>query len=299
MLAAFVVTVLAGLAINFGLHYLVAGILLNVWFLVALALADGLPARISANPWQQALAWLIGSAVWIAFTFIVWLARGRQSQPSPLPEIPDDVPPVKLTRPVVLFVLIRAVAVSIGVAVAFRSHQPNADWMPLAIVIALKPTLQQSTFRAVQRLADTILGAGIAALFLLTVGSHHALEEIVILLLGAGVSIYAVNYAIYTTAIAGAALIAMDLPHPTNLDAEGRRILFTFIGVGIAVVFMFLVSLLQKRKAASAATPQHRQPERLLELQRSPSDQDLPFGPVVAGAAGTPRVCPSDSTPHR
>ncbi len=56
MLAAFVVTVLAGLAINFGLHYLVAGILLNVWFLIALALA-GLPARISANPWQQALAW--------------------------------------------------------------------------------------------------------------------------------------------------------------------------------------------------------------------------------------------------
>ncbi len=90
----------------FGLHYLVAGILLNVWFLVALALADGLPAQISANPWQQALAWLIGSAVWIAFTFIVWLARGRQSQPSPLPEIPDGFPPVKVTRPVVLFVLI-------------------------------------------------------------------------------------------------------------------------------------------------------------------------------------------------
>jgi hypothetical protein len=47
----------------------------------------------------------------------------------------------------------------------------------------------------------------------------------------------------------------MDLPHPSNLDTEGRRIFFTFAGVGIAVVVMFLAGLLQKRKA-SAAAPQ-------------------------------------------
>ena len=63
------------------------------------------------------------------------------------------------------------------------------------------------------------------------------------------------NYAVYATAIAVAAvLIALDLPNPANFGAEGRRILFTLIGVGIAVVFMFLVTLLQKRKAASATT---------------------------------------------
>ena len=62
------------------------------------------------------------------------------------------------------------------------------------------------------------------------------------------------NYAVHTTAIAGAVLIALNLPNPANMGPEGRRILFSLIGTGIAVVFMFLVTLLQRRKAASATT---------------------------------------------
>ena len=57
------------------------------------------------------------------------------------------------------------------------------------------------------------------------------------------------NYALYCAAIAAAVLIGLDLPHPHNLGDEGRRVLFTFIGVGIAVVVMFLANLLQKRTA--------------------------------------------------
>jgi hypothetical protein len=67
------------------------------------------------------------------------------------------------------------------------------------------------------------------------------------------VSIYSVNYAFYTAAIAGAALIALDLPHPTNLDAEGRRIFFTFAGIAIAVVVTGLATLLEKRKTPTDA----------------------------------------------
>ncbi|MGO9780218.1 MAG: FUSC family protein [Streptosporangiaceae bacterium] len=255
VLAAFVVTVVAGLAINFDLYAFVAAVLLNVWLLITLSAAAGLPARVSAHPWQQALAWLIGSAIWIAFTFLLWLVQGRSSQPSPLPEIPADAPPVKLSRPIVLFGIIRAVAVAGSVAIAFGGHLSSADWMPIATLIAMKPSLQQSTLRGVQRLVGATLGGAIAAVFLVTVTSHHALEEIIILLIGVGVSIYAVNYAFYTAVIAGAALIALDLPHPSNLDAEGRRIFFTFVGVGIAIVVDVLASLLQKRKA-SAAAPQ-------------------------------------------
>ena len=197
VLATLVVTVIAGLAITFGLQAFVAAVLLNVQFLIALCVAAGLPARVSAHPWQQALAWLIGSAIWIAFTFLLWLAWGRSSQPSPLPEIPADAPPIKLSRPVVSFVIIRALAVSVAVAIAFGWHLPNGDWMAAATLIAMKPSLQQSTIRGVQRLVGATLGAAIAAVFLVTVTSHHALEEIVILLIGAGVSIYAVNYAFW------------------------------------------------------------------------------------------------------
>jgi hypothetical protein len=253
VLAVFVVTVLAGLAINFDLHAFVAGVLLNVWFLIALATVVGLPSEVSAQPWNQALAWLIGSGIAIVLTFLMWLARGRSSQPSPLPEIPADIPPIKLSRPIMLFVLIRALAVAGSTAIAFGTQVSNADWMPLATLIAMKPNLQQSALRGAQRLVGAVLGAAIAAVFLVTVTSRHALEEVIILLVGAGISIYSVNYAFYTAAIAGAVLIALDLPHPTNLDAEGRRIFFTFAGVAIAVVVMFLADLLQKSKATTSA----------------------------------------------
>jgi hypothetical protein len=52
-------------------------------------------------------------------------------------------------------------------------------------------------------------------------------------------------------------LIALDLPHPSNLADEGRRVLFTFVGVAIAVVVLLLAGLLQKRAAKAAPqTPQ-------------------------------------------
>jgi hypothetical protein len=255
VLAVFVTTVLSGLVVNVDVHALVAGSLLNVWFVITLSAAAGQPARVSAHPWNQALAWLIGAALAIALITAKWLVRDEsRRRRSPLPEIPDDLPPVKLSRPIVLFVLIRAIAVSGAIAIAFGLHLTDADWMPIATLVAIKPTLQQSTLRGIQRLAGTALGAAIAAVFLVAVTSSRALEEIIVALMGVGVSIYAVNYAFYAAAIAGAVLIALDLPHPGNLAAEGRRIFYTFAGIAIAIVVMWLASLLQKSKAPAGAS---------------------------------------------
>ena len=52
--------------------------------------------------------------------------------------------------------------------------------------------------------------------------------------------------------VAGAALIGMDLPHPSNFADRGRRVLFTVVGVGIAVVVMPLANLFSKRTHAAA-----------------------------------------------
>ena len=154
--------------------------------------------------------------------------------------------------------MIRAVAVSSAVAIAFGLQLPNAYWMPFAVIIAMKPDLQQSTFIAVQRVAGTILGAAVAAVVLLAVDNRTALEVIIVVLFAVAASIRFVNYAWYTAAMAAALLIAMDVPHPSNFAGEGRRILFTFAGVGIAVIVMFLADLLRKRTAK--AVPQAPQP---------------------------------------
>ena len=204
VLAAFVVTLLGGLAVKFGLHRFVAGTLLNAWLLVAIGLPAGYKLdHVTSHTWAQVLAWLAGSALWVALAFIMWLARGRQSRPEPVPEIPGDVTPRKLTRPIILFAVIRALAVSLAVGIAFGLHLPNAYWMPLATFVAMKSSFQQSALVAEQRLAGALIGAAVASLFLLTVDAKHALEAIIVLLGAVGASIRGVNYALYTAAIAG------------------------------------------------------------------------------------------------
>jgi len=62
-----------------------------------------------------------------------------------------------------------------------------------------------------------------------------------------------VNYAIYCAGVAALVLISMYLPHPANVSAEAHRVLFTFAGLGIAVVVMALANLLSKRTSAAAS----------------------------------------------
>ncbi len=254
VLATFVVTLLGGLAVKYGLHRFVSGALLNAWFLIAIAMPPSYKLDgIQTVAWKQAVAWLVASAIWIALTGVLWLVRGRKERPQWIAEIPGSTAAVKLTRPVVLFAVIRALAVAIAVAIAFGLHVPNADWMPIATFVAVKGSLQQTTLVAEQRLAGAILGAVVAALFLLTVHDKHALEVVIILFAVVAASIRTVNYALYCAAIAALVLIAMDLPHPASLADEGRRVLFTLAGVGIGVLVMLLANMIQKRSAKGAA----------------------------------------------
>jgi len=254
VLAAFAVTLLCGLALKLGTHSFVAAALLNAWFLVAVSVPAGKHLSVAESGWwKQGLAWLAGSAFWIVLTLVWWLVQGRKAQVSHFPEIPGNASATALTRPVVLFLLIRAFAVAIAVAIAFGLHLPNADWMPIATFAAMKSSLGQATLAAEQRIAGALIGALVAAVFLLTVDSIHALEAVIVLAGAFAISFRVANYAIYCAAIATAALIGMDLPHPSNLAAEGQRVLFTFIGVGIGLVVLMIAGLLSKYSAKAAA----------------------------------------------
>jgi hypothetical protein len=250
VLGAFIVTLLCGLTLKFGAHRFASAILLNAWFLVALAIPAAFQADgVKTGAWPQALAWLIGSAGWIAVTWVAWLVRGKEAQPTHMPEFPEDRNRHTLSRPMILFALIRAVALSVSVAIAFGSGQPNADWMPIATLIAMKPTLSQSALAAEQRIVGALLGALIAGGFLLAMDNKVALELVVVVLGVTGAAIYAVNYALYTTAIAGTVLIALDLPHASSFAVKSRRILFTLAGVAIGVGVMLLANLMKQRAA--------------------------------------------------
>ena len=156
--------------------------------------------------------------------------------------------------PIILYAVIRAVAVSAAVAIAFGLHLHYAFWMPLSTVVAMKPSLQQGTLAAGQRLAGTILGAVVAALLLLTVHDKHALDVVIVVLGGLAGSIFTVNFALFTAALTALILTALDLPDPTNFTTEGKRVPFTLADVGIAAIVMLLADRLQKRQTPAAPT---------------------------------------------
>ncbi|MFJ5776247.1 FUSC family protein [Streptomyces sp. NPDC093094] len=262
VLAAFVVTVLAGLTVTYGTHRFVAALLLNIWFLIALALPNGYQADgVHTSAWPQALAWLIGSALMIGYIGLMWLAGGRSGRQQTGAELlPGDTTPVPLSRKVIMYAVIRAVAVAAAVAIAFGLEVPNADWMPVAALVAMKPSLGQSTLVAAQRLTGTVIGAVLAAAVLLGIDNKIVTGVILVVLGGSAGAIRAVNYTWYVAAVAATVLIAEGLPHPADLAEEARRVGFTFAGVGIAVVVTYLAGLLARRTATSDRPPRAAAP---------------------------------------
>jgi fusaric acid resistance family protein len=266
VLAAFAVTLVAGLAAMFGVHRFVAAYLLNVWFIVALGVAASFHhhAHITSYTWAQVLAWAGGSALWIAVTFGAWLIRGREDRPQPVAELPGDTSRRKLTRPLVMFALIRAIAIAGAAALAFGLDLSHGYWLPIAAIVAMKASLDQTTLVAAQRLAGALIGAVAAALLLLIPASEHGLrlfaverglEVVALVVLMHGAAIRFWNYALYCGAIAAGVLILVDLPQPSSYSAEGYRVLWTLCGVGIGVLVMFLAGLLAKRTTKTQPQP--------------------------------------------
>lgn len=265
-LATFAVTLAAGLAVAFGVRRFVTAVLLNTWFVVALGLAVSLHhyARITNYTWAQVLAWAGGSALWIAVTLIEWLIRGREDRPQPVAELPGDTSRQELTRPMVMFAVIRALAVAGTVALAFGLNLSHGFWMPIAAMVAIKPSLKQTTQVSTQRLAGALIGAVTAALLLLVPASEHGLrlyalerglEVVALVVLVHAAAFRFWNYALYCAAIAAGVLILVDLPQPSNYADEGYRVLWTLCGVSIGLLVMVIADQFAKHTTKTPPRP--------------------------------------------
>ncbi|WP_152770776.1 FUSC family protein [Streptomyces spongiae] len=260
VLTSFVVTLVSGLAIAFGVRRFVNGMLLNVWFIVAVALEFSIhdEARITSYVWAQVLSWTGGAALWITVTFLWWLIRRRTDQDQPFSELPGDTSRRELTRPLILFAVIRAVVIAGTVALAYGLDLSYGSWIPIAAMIGLKPSLEQAALVSAQRLAGAFIGAVVAGLLLWVPASesgvrlfavNRGLEMVALVLFMHGAGIRLWNYTLYTAAIAAGALILVDLPQPSDNAAEGYRVLWTLCGVGISLIVMLFAGLLTRRTA--------------------------------------------------
>jgi hypothetical protein len=265
VLAVFAVTLVAGLAVRFGLHRFVWGTLLDLWFVIALVIGAGQhESPLTSHTWGQVVAWCGGSALWIALVLIVWLIRGREDRPQPMAELPGDNSPRQLTAPVIMFAVLRALAMAGAAAISFGAGLSHADWALIATLVAMNPSLNQTTVVAGQRALGTLIGAAAATLLLLIAASEHGLDAIsiraalsvvMIVFLLHGMAVRFWNYTAFSAAIAAGILLAIDALHPSNYSAVADRVLWTLIGVAIAVLAMLLANLLAKL-SAKAPPPQ-------------------------------------------
>lgn len=265
VLAASAVTLTAGLAFTLGTRRFAVAMFLNLWFIVALGIASSIrhDVRLTSHIWAQVLAWTGAASLWIAVAFIEWLVHGRQDRPQPVAELPGDTTRHKLTPPLLIFAVVRALAMAGAVALAFGLNLSYGYWIPIAAMVAMKPNLEQAALIAAQRLSGALIGAAAAALLLL-IPAHETgarlaaislgLDVVALLLLTHGAAIRFWNYALYTGAIAAGVLILVDLPQPSNYSAEGYRVLWTLCGAGIGVAVTLTAGLITQL-AAKAPPP--------------------------------------------
>jgi len=267
VLAGGAVTLVASLGIMFGARRFVAGMLLNIWFIIALVFAFNFHhhTHTTQYTWAQTVAWAGGAVLWIVVTFVTWLIRGRHDEPQPFVELPGDPSRQKLTPPLITYAVLRALVMAGTLAIAFgATSASHGYWLPIGAIVAMKPSLAQSTITAVQRVAGALIGGVVAGLVLLIPANVHGLhllmtdsglEVVALILLIHGVGIRFYNYALYYSAISAAVLLLIDLPQPTNYGDEGYRLLWTLCGVAIGVLVMFLASLLGRRTAKAPPQP--------------------------------------------
>ncbi len=176
MVSAFLLTLLAGLAVKYGVHRFVTAYQLNVWFIICVGLPGTYALEgVSTHAGRQALAWLAGSLLWITAAAILWLARGRGPQESPFPEIPADTARRELTPPLIIFAVIRALAVALAIAIgaALRTVNYALYAASIAAMVLIADDLAHPTnfSNEIERVLYTFIGLGIGLGVILLAGT--------------------------------------------------------------------------------------------------------------------------------
>ncbi|MCX5517199.1 FUSC family protein [Kaistia defluvii] len=142
-------------------------------------------------------------------------------------------------------VVISALRLALCLAIAFAAQSylggVRSYWIPLCVVIVLKPDFGSVFVRAMQRSIGTIIGVfiGVAILTLIPKGIwlFACMAALGLVLPGAGQRGYAMQCAFMTPLI----LILIDMTAQGTVDFGAQRLVDTLIGSGIAVVFGYLI----------------------------------------------------------
>jgi hypothetical protein len=140
-----------------------------------------------------------------------------------------------------------AAASAIAGILASAFHLTRGYWIPMTVVVVLKPNFGGTLHRAVQRITGTVAGALLAALVLWFIHDTWWLLAILALLSFATLTLRWANYVAFSLALTPMIMVMLDLAHPGTITDSFLRILHTIIGGVLAIVAGYLLFPLWER----------------------------------------------------
>ena len=114
-----------------------------------------------------------------------------------------------------------------------------AYWIPMTVVLVLKPDRQQRVARTLQRMLGTIIGAALASwigLELQASETHIVLALLVLLFAGAAYSLLFVNYGIFSACLSSYVICLLTLGGLPQKSVIEHRVLATVMGSALVII---------------------------------------------------------------
>jgi uncharacterized membrane protein YccC len=133
------------------------------------------------------------------------------------------------------------VASAIGGLLAASEHLVRGYWIPMTVVIVLKPNFGGTLQRSVQRITGTVLGALLGALLVLASPEPWVLWAVLPALVFATFALRNFNYTLFALALTPTVLLMLDIAHPITVTDSFLRVLHTIIGSVLALLSGYLL----------------------------------------------------------
>ena len=130
-----------------------------------------------------------------------------------------------------------AVALAVAVGVADLIGLPHRYWLPLTVMLVLKPDFSSTFARGVSRIAGTLLGAGVVTIAVAELRPGQVGLTVLVVIFAFGTySLLLANYAIYSLCIASLVVTLLAFTGAPAPSVAGDRVVYTVVGAALALV---------------------------------------------------------------
>jgi hypothetical protein len=221
----------------------------DLWFIglkgvVALLIAGGFPSDFNAGLERSLL--VFSGCVFQSFLLVLENYIGKKwrefhRKPNPTPSLNRTLKTLRgqffFKSPALRHALRLAIALVLGEEAGRLLFSHNSYWLPLTVVIVLRPNFQQTFSRGLARVGGTLVGAGLTTLIVsLTRPRHMALALLAVGFAWLCFSFFRVNYALYAVFITAYVVFMLSLGGLPEMDVVKARILATCLGGALALL---------------------------------------------------------------